>query len=68
MLRVVRFAEGTVAVATDRRQHGRSAYVCATVACIEGAMARGRLARALKCALDGPMLDRLGEELKCKLR
>lgn len=63
--RVARDFEGR---ATLWKGLGRSAYICKTEACLERAMHKGRLERALR----GPVSDEdrhaLREELKCKLR
>ena len=47
---------------------GRSAYICRNAECIEAALAKERLARALKTAVGGSDKQALRTELVCKLR
>ena len=47
---------------------GRSAYFCRNEQCIEAAVAKGRLARALKSAVPQERLDSIKKELICKLQ
>ena len=68
-LRVSRLAGGRVGLLDGQAQPmGRSAYVCPDSACIAKALHKGRLARALKLDVEGEDLERLKEELVCKLR
>jgi len=63
--RVARDLEGRVAL---WKGLGRSAYICKRLECLEGAMAKGRLERALKGAVSNEDKRVLREELICKLR
>jgi len=47
---------------------GRGAYVCQNSQCLEGALTKGRISRALKKTVDQASLDALRKELLCKLR
>lgn len=63
--RVARNLEGRVAMWNGL---GRSAYICKTSECLEGAMAKGRLERALRGSVSNEDKRVLREELICKLR
>lgn len=54
LVRLVRGSDGRATV--DRRQlaTGRGAYACPTPECLDKALAAGRLARALKGAVEPP--------------
>lgn len=47
---------------------GRSAYICSNEGCIEAALTKERLARALRVTLADARKSELKEELVCKLR
>jgi predicted RNA-binding protein YlxR (DUF448 family) len=63
--RVARDLEGRVAL---WKGLGRSAYICKRLECVEDAMAKGRLERALRGAVAAEGKRVLREELICKLR
>jgi len=63
--RVAREFEGRV---TLWKGHGRSAYICKSLECLEAGMAKGRLERALRGAVSNEDKRVLREELICKLR
>ena len=63
--RVARDFEGRVAL---WKGHGRSAYFCKRLECLESAMAKGRLERALRGTVSNEDKRVLREELICKLR
>jgi len=42
---------------------GRGAYVCSTMECVERALRRGRLSRALRAEIDESRVTELKEEL-----
>jgi hypothetical protein len=48
LVRLVRSPSGAVAVDAGGRAHGRGAYVCPEAACLERALARGRLTHAFR--------------------
>src|SRR5918998_3007986 len=50
-VRVVRAADGRVAVDPTGKANGRGAYVCASPACWEVALKRGRLAQSLRLTI-----------------
>ena len=54
LLRLVRGGDGRVMVDARGTAPGRGAYACPTVACLEKALMRGRLAHALKGAAPLP--------------
>lgn len=66
-LRVSRTSEGRVVVC-DRGGVGRSAYMCANVACIVAALVKEKLARSLKAPVSEAQKEELKKELVCKLR
>lgn len=51
-----------------RMRRGRSAYICPDESCIEAALSKERLARALKCAVTEAEKAELKQILICKLR
>ncbi len=63
--RVARDFEGRVAL---WKGHGRSAYICKKQECIDGALSKGRLERALKGPVASEDRRVLQDELICKLR
>jgi predicted RNA-binding protein YlxR (DUF448 family) len=62
MLRVVRPPDGAVAVDPKGSAPGRGAYVHRSAACIEAALARGGLARALRAGVSDDAAGRLRAE------
>ena len=50
-MRLVRTPDGTVSVDPTGRMAGRGAYVCTTAACLDKAIAKGALSRALRTPL-----------------
>ncbi len=50
-MRLVRRPDGTVTVDPTGRLAGRGAYVCRTAACLEKAIIKGALSRALRTPL-----------------
>jgi predicted RNA-binding protein YlxR (DUF448 family) len=51
LVRLVRTPDGTVTVDPTGRLAGRGAYVCRSEACIDKAIAKGALSRALRTQL-----------------
>ena len=47
-MRLVRTPDGTVAIDSSGRLAGRGAYVCRDAACLDKAMTKGALSRALR--------------------
>ncbi|MBN1953934.1 MAG: YlxR family protein [Anaerolineae bacterium] len=52
MIRIVRTPEGGIVIDEKGKQNGRGAYLCAQKSCWDDALARRRLAVALKTVLD----------------
>jgi len=50
-MRLVRTPEGSVTVDPSGRLAGRGAYVCRTAACLDKAITKGALSRALRTQL-----------------
>jgi uncharacterized protein len=59
LVRLVRGADGVVAVDAEARRPGRGAYVCAEAGCVERALKSGKLSHAFRAAC------RAGEALQC---
>ncbi|MGN0034815.1 MAG: RNase P modulator RnpM [Coriobacteriales bacterium] len=59
LVRLVRVADGSVAVDASGKQAGRGAYVCRKVRCFEDACGSGKLSRALRTKIDTEEYDRL---------
>ena len=51
LVRLVRAADGSVAVDLTGKKPGRGAYLCANPACWQAGLAKGALERALKTSL-----------------
>jgi predicted RNA-binding protein YlxR (DUF448 family) len=67
-LRVAAAGAGELEFFDRRSSGGRSAYICPDEACIEKAMQKDRLSRALKKPVAEAAKDRLKQELLCRLR
>ncbi len=63
MVRVVRQPDGTVDIDTGGKMPGRGAYVCPDVNCLDEAVKRKALERALRVPVDPDVLERLRERL-----
>jgi hypothetical protein len=61
LIRVVRSPAGEVAVDPSGRAPGRGAWVHQRPACVEAALARGALARALRAGVGAEVAGRLRE-------
>lgn len=57
LIRIVRNKEGEVSVDTTGKAHGRGAYLCPEVACLERAYKIKALNRALECEFTEEMLQ-----------
>ena len=62
-MRVVRAPDGSVATDLSGRAAGRGAYVCRDAECIDTAIKKGALSRALNTPLPADALDALVAEL-----
>jgi uncharacterized protein len=62
-MRIVRTSAGDVSVDASGRAAGRGAYVCRSAECLDKAINKGALARALKTPLPTGVRDALGESL-----
>jgi len=56
-------ADGSLRVSEGRREPGRGAYACGSEACIRLALAKERLARALRQRIDAAQLEELAGKL-----
>lgn len=59
LVRVVRKPDGTVTVDATGKLSGRGAYLCRSQQCLEEALKRKSLERALQSALDRDVVDQL---------
>jgi predicted RNA-binding protein YlxR (DUF448 family) len=62
LVRLVRAADGSVAVDATGKQPGRGAYLCPKRACFEEARRTGQLARALRTRIDDEEYGKLFDE------
>ena len=62
-MRIVRTSADDVMVDPSGRASGRGAYVCRAGECLDKAINKGALARALKTPLPTDLRDALGESL-----
>jgi len=60
-MRVVRTPEGNVVRDETGRLAGRGAYVCRSVECLDRAITKGALSRALKSPLPADLREALAE-------
>jgi uncharacterized protein len=59
LLRIVRTPDGTVTVDETGRLAGRGAYICRTEACLDKAITKGALSRALKTPFPADLREAL---------
>lgn len=64
LIRIVRDADGVIAVDATGKMNGRGAYVCRNAACLEKAVKNHGLERSLKKALTPEMQSQLLEEIE----
>ena len=60
-MRVVRTPAGEIILDASGRAPGRGAYVCRTIECLDKAIAKGALSRALTTPLPADLRDALAE-------
>ncbi|MZQ75165.1 MAG: DUF448 domain-containing protein [Peptoclostridium sp.] len=63
LLRIVRTKEGEVFLDHTGKANGRGAYIC-SLACLEDAIKRKSLSRALNVEIPDEVYDKLREELR----
>lgn len=63
LVRIVRAPSGDVALDESGRAAGRGAYVCRTAECLDKAITKGALSRALKTPLSADARSALGQGL-----
>ena len=63
LLRVLRTPEGTVVLDAAGRRNGRGAYLCRSAACLEKAVKRRSLARALDVQIPDEVFSELKKEM-----
>ncbi|NLA58946.1 MAG: YlxR family protein [Firmicutes bacterium] len=64
LIRVVRTPEGEILLDPTGKQSGRGAYICPDAACMEQALKKKQLERALEVAITPETIERLREELE----
>ena len=67
LLRIARTAEGAVAVDRSGLGDGRGAYVHRRTECVDGALSRGALFRALRARAAGDAAARLRQDIEGEL-
>jgi predicted RNA-binding protein YlxR (DUF448 family) len=60
----VRTPEGEILLDPTGKQSGRGAYICPDAACMEQALKKKQLERALEVAITPETIERLREELE----
>ena len=60
LMRIVKSPEGTLKLDTTGKAHGRGAYICPELACLD----KAKKTKALERALDYPLTDELYAEIK----
>ena len=64
LIRVVRTPEGEILLDPTGKQSGRGAYMSPDAACMERALKKKQLERALEAAITPETIERLKEELE----
>jgi len=64
LIRVVRTPQGEIVLDPTGKQSGRGAYMCPDAACMEQALKKKQLERALEVAITPETIERLREELE----
>ena len=64
LIRIVRTPEGEILLDPTGKQSGRGAYICPDAACMEQALKKKQLERALEVAITPETIERLREELE----
>ena len=60
LMRIVKSPEGMLKLDTTGKAHGRGAYICPEIACLE----KAKKTRALERALEYPLTEELFNEIK----
>jgi predicted RNA-binding protein YlxR (DUF448 family) len=63
LLRVVRGADGEIALDTKGNMAGRGAYICKNAKCVEVARNKKHLNRAFRCAVGDKVFDEILESI-----
>lgn len=61
LIRIIRDSEGAVLIDASQKRNGRGAYLCPDCECLETAVKRRSLERALRCSVDGSIYELLKE-------
>jgi predicted RNA-binding protein YlxR (DUF448 family) len=61
LIRIVKTANGEIMTDLTGKANGRGAYICKSGVCVDKARKERRLEKALKCAIDAGVYDRLEE-------
>ncbi len=67
LLRVVRTPSGAVAIDETGRANGRGAYICRTTVCLDQAINKGALTRALRTPLPPDLRTRIAGSLEAEM-
>ena len=67
MIRVIRLPQGEVLIDDTQKKSGRGAYVCRSASCVETAMKKRGIERALKCGVDRRIYELLKEKTEATL-
>ena len=66
LVRVVKTAEGEIAVDVTGKKSGRGAYLCPDKNCLAKAQKAKRLERAFECAISEEVYARLAQEVEAR--
>ena len=66
LVRVVKTAEGEIAVDVTGKKSGRGAYLCPDKTCLAKAQKAKRLERAFECAISEEVYARLAQEVEAR--
>lgn len=64
LLRIVRTPSGEIEIDSTGKKSGRGAYICPVSACLEQAIKRKQLERALNSTIEPPVLEDLRQKVK----
>ncbi len=64
LIRVVKGADGSIAIDLTQKMNGRGAYVCKSSSCLDMAIKRRGLERTLKCGISKDICTQLQDQIE----
>ena len=66
LIRIIRDSGGAVLIDDSQKRNGRGAYLCSCIECLETAMKKRGLERALRCSVDGSIYELIRGKIEAK--